>query len=125
MPNYIWPTITPATKIDELKEIHRQIWDYVLTHELSKPMTRYIANCSACEYVFRKENDLLPFSAEFCEHCPIKWPNGMICPLDESLYEQFLHYKGMYLLYKRNADLCKTFDLVEQIRNVEWKDDLP
>lgn len=65
-----WPTITVNTTLDELKEIHEHIWNYVIEHGC-KPLTPYFNDCACCEYDEQKILETLnncetPVSCYFC-----------------------------------------------------------
>lgn len=70
MENCIWPEITAETSMEEIKEIHKRIWDYVIEYR-EKPDTEYVANCVFCEFhrlAERKYSVVIPFHR--CPLCP-------------------------------------------------------
>lgn len=108
MANYIWPEITEDTPIEEVKRIHRDIWNYVIEYGI-KPITPYKFNCIACEYDAHYKG--------MCESCPIIWPadiDGDECcyslSSDSGLYDRWGHATGE-----------KKTELARQIRDLPWK----
>ncbi len=81
MTDYKWPKITADTPIEEVQDIHKRIWDYTIQHG-AKPVTGYMYECAACEYVYVKNKDV----RNKCEFCPIKWPDGLKCYQVGSLF---------------------------------------
>lgn len=104
MANYIWPEITKDTSMEEIKRIHKDIWNYVIEHG-KKPRTPYIHNCVACEYV--RQGFVIR-----CESCPIIWPDCKACLTDRSdgLYDRWILSGG------RERD-----ELARQIRDLPWR----
>lgn len=100
-----WPKITADTPMEEIKRIHKEIWNYVIKHGM-KPLTPYFNNCVACEYGTIHGH---PF--EHCLHCPIKWSNGYDCNYTQSLYNKWCTSSNIFIK-KYYARL---------IRNVSWK----
>ncbi len=109
MDNYKWPEITTSTPIEELQDIHKHIWDYAIQHG-KKPDNPYVGKCAACEYAYvvLKYNSIKNVSAlNKCEFCPIKWPDGLKCARQGSLFGK----------WKATEDP----NLAKQIRDVEFR----
>lgn len=64
-----WPKITVNTTLDELKEIHKRIWDYVIEYG-RKPSTPYFSDCVCCEY---DNLQVIEHHHSFsdCHYCPL------------------------------------------------------
>ena len=118
---YIWPEITKDTPIEEVKTIYRLIWSYVIKYG-EKPKTNYPHNCVACAYanlytgshedvavVDGFGNEYTVFN--YCLHCPIKWPNNIFCPSNQSL---FYRWALLFHSYKERMGIAN------QIRDIPW-----
>lgn len=106
-----WPKITVDTTIEEIKRIHKDIWQYVVEHG-KKPGTLYINDCVACEYAWiikRKRdsaNELL-----FCHFCPINWGDCRICITSDSVYQAWANAIRRYQ---------EEIDLATKIRDIPF-----
>lgn len=68
--NGFWPVITMETSMEELKEIHRFIWDVVIDARY-RPQTPYVNNCVGCEYCRVYGYKYATLSCT--DKCPIVW----------------------------------------------------
>lgn len=70
---YEWPTITADTPIEDLRRIHKEIWDYVVANG-KKPNTQYVYECVLCEYAYICARQVTPNSDRswqvMCNYCP-------------------------------------------------------
>lgn len=101
----MWHEITVDTPIEEIKRIHKDIWNYVIEHG-KKPETPYCANCIVCEYNLIIGGD--------CCDCSIIWPKNSdgkrVC------YD----VGGLFIKWDQSSDPEKT-ELARQIRDLPWK----
>lgn len=65
-----WPEITVNTTLDELKEIHKRIWNYAIEHG-RKPDTPYSCNCACCEYSLLRFVESGCILRWWCHYCPL------------------------------------------------------
>lgn len=83
-----WPKITGDTSIEEVRRIHKMIWDIVVeTGE--KPCTPYRSDCALCEYSCGHFNDYV----SSCYLCPAIWSESRLeymgCMNPESPYHKW------------------------------------
>lgn len=117
-----WPTITNDTTVEEAFEIHRRIWDDVLTRfertgELEKPDTPYVSDCVLCQYAHMG-----------CSCCPADWgsekdgtPHDCV---SSGMYGQFLiHYRYCKTIWLyRQSFREEIIPNVKGIRNIPRKE---
>lgn len=91
--DYNWPEITTETTMEELQEIHKRIWDFVIDHQ-TKPRTPYKNNCVACEYDDLVMEEINSFKTFYhpCRYCPIAWGEFGVCTDYESIYRLCLEF---------------------------------
>ena len=105
--NYIWPKITKYTTLEEVREIHRRIWDYAIEHG-EKPETPYKLNCVLCEYAYMQSQYVI-----WCRACPADWGEPT-CARRGSPYYLWAHAE--------NDPELKSF-FAKNIRDVPFKEE--
>lgn len=119
------PKITKDTPIEEVKQIHQRIWDYIVEHgrKPDNAIFSYMFGCAACEYA-RWNTDVygvidlvddfgnLYRAHGFCYACPIKWPDNQRCSCPDSIFTKWNH-----------EDIKSPIknDFAKFIRDVPWK----
>lgn len=114
-----WPKITKDTPVEEVFEIHRRIWDDVLTRfektgELEKPDTPYVSDCVLCQYAHMD-----------CFYCPADWGSKK----DDTPHDCVS--SGMFRQFMIHCHCCKTIWLYRQsfrdeiIANIKAIRDIP
>lgn len=106
-----WPEITLYTTIEELKEIHRRIWDECIEEYEGKlkPETPYTGDSVACEMAclrFKSNGTLM------CLNCPM-FDIDSVCSLDGSLFERWYYA----------VDPLERKILAQQIRDYKWREE--
>lgn len=107
-----WPEITKDTPLEEVRRIHKRIWQYVVDHG-KKPETPYLHGCVLCEYD-------LAFGNGGCLKCPVI-PYSLE-KTNEPITSPMLHcLNGLYYLW-RNASLrSKKTEFAVKIRDIPFK----
>lgn len=84
-----WPIITTETPMEELKEIHRFIWDIVMDKGW-KPRTPYLHDCIGCEYCRAYAHK---HSKSSCVNiCPIAWGFNNTDGLNGTCGDEYYHW---------------------------------
>lgn len=120
MSDYIWPEISKDTPIEELKRIHKMIWDCAIENEGRKPDAPYISRCVACSYSALITTDDNWWRR--CNNCPIKWPGRERCSHVGSLYDAYCNTRRIYDEHPNEENHNRLIELCEAIRDIEWKD---
>lgn len=115
-----WPEITKDTSLEEVRRIHRVIWQYVVENGY-KPDTPYQHNCALCEYTYIHHLK--------CTNCPAKWkmdeiPYGAIyCGQEGSPYYWWATCcRNMFLKTTGHEFIPYTkTQLAEMIRDIPFK----
>lgn len=117
-----WPEITKDTPLEEVRRIHRAIWQYVVENG-EKPDTPYECDCVLCEYTGVRYLT--------CDGCPAKWQMDKIlykadeCTQKGSPYYWWRKYRwsGYYQFIDHERIPYTKTQLAEMIRDIPFKGD--
>lgn len=113
-----WPEITKATTLEEVRKIHRRIWQYMVDHG-KKPDFSYVNHCVLCEYASVLLDSFGWHILPECKNiCPAIWG------LDEYGCTRYCDSPGaLYGQWINETNLEKKRELAEQIRDIPFKED--
>lgn len=83
-----FPEIFPDTPLEKVREIHKDIWNNVITYGI-KPQTPYPNDCVLCAYARAIQNTITFRREPVCSYCPADWAGYGPCDWPNSLMRQF------------------------------------
>lgn len=106
-----WPEIILNTPFEELKAIHKRIWDECIEeyNGRHKPKTPYNSNCVACEVAFLRFKKNGPF---MCHYCPM-FDEDSMCIISGSLFER----------WRYATNRVDKIRFAQQIRDYKWREE--
>lgn len=116
-----WPKITKDTPLEEIRRIHKAIWQYVVENRY-KPDTPYRNNCVLCEHTLNLNQGL-------CINCPAKWKTEGIPYEADNCYQKGSPYywwkRYIWGGFDQNVDLkdisYTETQLAEMVRDIPFK----
>lgn len=113
MKDIVWPEINKNTPLEEVRYIHKDIWNFVTKYGY-KPITPYRNDCVLCEYAISQLPDGIDSSMR-CYYCPADWPDRGRCTSyeDDGLYDKW---------YESECDTDESINLSKKIRDIPFKD---
>lgn len=113
-----WPVITAKTSMEEIKEIHQRIWDYVIENG-HKPDTPYPSSCVLC--AFDEKYSPKEFPTRYCYFCPMSGidpTNGCLNRLFDRYFFSEGETRTAYAKQIRDIQICTDEEMQERIKKL-------